>query len=78
MKLSMRRDTFGNLIIGVFTVYLLCLFVNRERFHQSETASVTSVLLSACYQTAFALGGFICLALIGLHLSRKSTPPRVP
>lgn len=72
--MRMRRNTFGNLILGMFALFLFSLFVNNERFQQGKTATTRSVLTPALYRTALSVGGFVCIALIGLHLSRKFPP----
>lgn len=70
-KMSLRRDTFDNLFIGMFILLSIALFVNYERFHQGDAATTVSVLLPVLYRTACTLGGFVCVMLIGLHYSRK-------
>lgn len=72
----MRRDAFGNFVVILFALFLFALFVNKERLEQGGIATTPSVLLPAAYQTAFAMGGWICLALIGLHLSRRKPRSR--
>ncbi|MBC8135971.1 MAG: hypothetical protein H8F28_08815 [Fibrella sp.] len=70
----MSRDTFGNLGVALFALFLLMIFIQMERYQQGPTAPALAVALPALYRAMAVMGAMICAILIGLRFSRK--PPR--
>ncbi len=71
----MSRNTFGNMMVGLFVLLVFMVFVHNERHQQGMTAPALFVVLPALYRTIVVLGAIICAIRVVLRFAKKS-PPR--
>lgn len=67
----MNRNTWGNVMVALFALFVFAVSVQYERFHHGVVAPAITVVSAALLDTLLIVGGTVCAMLVGLHFVRK-------